>query len=546
MNTKPLSELINSKETFLLGIARVSDISQVEALPAQKKRIIAYAENVGIPYHYVQFNESAYKGPRQEFNELVIDTVDKARSKVIIVFDKIDRYTRDSSGPEKTYLNKKLREGAIELHFPSDNLFLSKDSPAADLFRMDIGVALAGYYSSAIRDNVRRRFDQKLADGEWPGKAPIGYLNYIKEYDRKGEPIKDIKVDEDRAELIKRGFEMRATGMSYAAIAKQLTKAGLTTVRTHNPLAKSHVEHFLKNPFYCGEMRYEGKLYPHHYEPLISRFLWEQVQIVDEKRATKATKYLSKQFLYRDAITCETCGYTVSSDGPKKGGNIYLKCTEYGGKHGATRVNEKLINAQVANILESLKVPEIEIKNIADALKKEIDKQRSEHHKYVDRLRKEYDHIEDEIKQMFKDRDQFRVKPELFEQIINEYTAQQQDILDQLKDHKEGDKRTIVNATRILELASKASEIFLSESSKLDHKRSIVNLVLSNLRLEGDKLLFNLKEPFDSIAECAENDTWLPLHTSISNLSLEYQVDGSYLKDLAKRLGMKPPALLSL
>lgn len=514
MNTKPLSELIKSKEVFLLGVARVSDASQVEALPAQKKRIVAYAESKGLPFHYAEFNESAYKGTRVEFNEVVIDTVEQAQGKVIIVFDKIDRFSRDSSGVEKTYLNKKLRAGAIELHFPSDNLFITKESPASDLFRLDIGVALAGYYSSAIRDNVRRRFDQKLADGEWPGKAPIGYLNYVKGHDSKNEPIKDIKVDEDRADLIKRGFEMRAAGMSYAAIAKQLTKTGLTTVRAHNPLAKSHVEHFLKNPFYCGEMRYEGKLYPHHYKPLISRFLWEQVQIVDDKRKTKATKYLSKQFLYRDAITCGTCGYTVSSDGPKKGGNIYLKCTEYGGKHDAIRVNEKLINAQVANILESIKVPENEINNIVDALEKELKKQRSEHLKYVERLRKEYDHIEEEIKQMFKDREQFRVKPELFEQLINEYTAQQQDILDQLKDHKEGDKRAIVNARRILELANKASEVFLAEGSKLDHKRSVVSLVLSNLRLEGDKLLFNLKEPFDSIAECAKNDTWLRIQVT--------------------------------
>jgi hypothetical protein len=33
--------------------------------------------------------------------------------------------------------------------------------------------------------------------------------------------------------------------------------------------------------------------------------------------------------------------------------------------------------------------------------------------------------------------------------------------------------------------------------------------------------------------------TWLPLHNSISNLSLEYQVDGGYLKDLAKRLRLR-------
>jgi hypothetical protein len=33
---------------------------------------------------------------------------------------------------------------------------------------------------------------------------------------------------------------------------------------------------------------------------------------------------------------------------------------------------------------------------------------------------------------------------------------------------------------------------------------------------------------------------WLPLHHSIRNLSLEYQVDGNYLEDLAQWIGLRP------
>ena len=121
-------------------------------------------------------------------------------------------------------MTKLMRSGQIELHFPADNLFIHKNSPAPDLFRLNIGVALAGYYSSAIRDNVKRRFDQKLADGEWPGKAPIGYKNIITSYTPKGEPIKDIALDSDRHELVKKALEMRAMGISYGAITKFLRK----------------------------------------------------------------------------------------------------------------------------------------------------------------------------------------------------------------------------------------------------------------------------------------------------------------------------------
>ena len=49
-----------------------------------------------------------------------------------------------------------------------------KNSPAPDLFRLGIGVALARYYSDSIRDNVKRRFEQKAERWRVAGKAPIG------------------------------------------------------------------------------------------------------------------------------------------------------------------------------------------------------------------------------------------------------------------------------------------------------------------------------------------------------------------------------------
>src|ERR1035438_975617 len=165
-------------------IARVSDPKQLDALPAQRQKLFDYAEKRNWiekkDFIYTEFDETAFKNTRKKFNENVMKPLLAAKELTIIVFDKIDRFSRDSSSEEKSTLTKLFRAGKIELHFPSDNLFIHKDSPAADLFRLDIGVALAGYYSSAIRDNVKRRISQKLNDGEWPGKAPIGYINYVK------------------------------------------------------------------------------------------------------------------------------------------------------------------------------------------------------------------------------------------------------------------------------------------------------------------------------------------------------------------------------
>src|SRR5262249_22707993 len=156
---------------------------------------------------------------------------------------------RDSSSEEKTFLTSLFKKGLIELHFPSDNLFIHKDSPAADLFRLDIGVALAGYYSSAIRDNVKRRFEQKLRDKEWCGWAPVGYLNH-----RIDEKHTTIIRDPERDYLIAEAFELRRQGNSFRQIAQILNGKGLTNKsKARNPMTSGNMEKILKNPFYYGE-----------------------------------------------------------------------------------------------------------------------------------------------------------------------------------------------------------------------------------------------------------------------------------------------------
>src|SRR5438445_9723708 len=159
-------------------VARVSDVSQRKSLPAQKKQLLEYADKQGWrqhqDYRYVEFDETAFKYNRKKFWELVIEPLQKEKELSIVVLHKIDRYSRDSSSDEKAALTKLWRQGKIEMHFPGDNLYISKSSPAADLFRLDIGIALAGYYSSAIRDNINRRFSQMISDGIWVSSAPLG------------------------------------------------------------------------------------------------------------------------------------------------------------------------------------------------------------------------------------------------------------------------------------------------------------------------------------------------------------------------------------
>jgi site-specific DNA recombinase len=229
----------------LILIARVSDVDQRKALPAQKLRLKQYAAGLDPKAEYYEFDESAHKDVRKLFAKLV-EHIKSQKEPCAVVHDKIDRYTRDASQEEVRVLNNLVKNGKIELHFPSDNLFINKHSPAADLFRLGIGMALAKYYSDSIRDNVLRRFSQLIEDCIWISYAPCGYLNVHTGPINK--PVKDIIVDQERAPHIVTMFEKRAIGMSYAAIADLVNKAGMRS-KSGKPMTKGGIEKITRNPF---------------------------------------------------------------------------------------------------------------------------------------------------------------------------------------------------------------------------------------------------------------------------------------------------------
>jgi site-specific DNA recombinase len=59
----------------------------------------------------------------------------------------------------------------------------------------------------------------------------------------------------------------------------------------------------------------------------------------------------------------------------------------------------------------------------------------------------------------------------------------------------------------VLQLASRAYELF--KSSEVEEKRQLIKLVLSNLRVEGEKVLWDVIKPFDLITKSSDCNLWL-------------------------------------
>ncbi|MDB5179416.1 MAG: hypothetical protein JWN12_48 [Candidatus Saccharibacteria bacterium] len=492
-------------DTKLILIARVSDVEQRKALPAQKMRLERYAEQKQLPSEYHEFDESAHKDVRQKFNKLV-EHIKQQKGLCYVVFDKIDRLTRDSSQEEVKELQQLVKFGKIELHFPNDSLYIDKGSSAADWFRLGIGMALAKYYSDSISDNVKRRFEQMLSDGIWVHRAPIGYKNVLKGGTAQ-KPLKDIEVDEVKAHYVIKAFELRARGMSYAVIAKELGAMGFrSNIAGSKAPNKAFLERILNNEFYCGFMVHDGRRYPHKYPPLISRGLYNQVQRVRDVRKHEKTKYDSKDYTFKKIVKCGNCGRAVS---PFKARNtVYLRCAN--AKCNNPNTAESLIIDGVTSEVGFIHIPEQWLGQVIDELRNRHDDQQQYFTQSIEQTRSEYDKIKEKMRKVYYDLLEGRITQTFHDEIATELEKKQQELNDRLKLLTSDNKTFQVTASYLLDLAQRAEELFKESDDGLRQK--LLEYLLSNIELKDKKLSYILNDPFKSIVEAKKKS--LTAHNS--------------------------------
>lgn len=482
----------------IILLARVSTEEQKEAgnsLPAQMARLKKYALDKGfiesdiIPF---EFDESAYKKDREKFDE-VMRSVDNSSEPIALCCDKIDRLIRNFTS-ELVKLEELRRDGKIIMHFPSDNIILHKDSPASDLFRFTMGVSLAKYYSDSISDNVKRAFETKLKKGEWIGWAPFGYVNVTLD-DKKWIEIEPLK-----AKIVVSIYEWYSSA-SYSMLE---IKHKIREVYDFE-MAKSQIDEIMKNPFYYGEMRIKEKLYPHHYDRIITKNLFERVQEVKLSFSKKHFKYAGLPYLYRGLISCAECGCTITPEQSK--GHVYYHCTQYKGKHGASWLKEETLTEQFSKLFSQFQIPENVLQELTIALKKAHEDKSYHQQSLRSALEAEYSKYQARIEKMYDDQLDGRITIDMYDKKYKDFRAKQEQIKSKLSNLENADETYYQTVTSLLQLASKAPELF--KRSEMPQKRELLKLTLQNLVLKGDKLEFNLLKPFDLLLDLSKTGLWL-------------------------------------
>lgn len=236
---------------------------QVLSIEAQTEELKQFArQNHFEIVAFVTESKTAKTPGREKFEE-VLQMIEKRMANAILSWHP-DRLARNSiDGGKIIYL---LDTGKLlDLKFPS---FWFENTPQGK-FMLSIAFGQSKYYVDNLSENVKRGNRQKLRNGVWPSKAPLGYINH--------PTLRSIEVDKEQSKIIKKAFEMFAQGdISFTQVALFLKKFGLTK-RNGKPLKVDRIKRMLQNKFYVGIMTYNGELYEASHECFISKKLFQEV-----------------------------------------------------------------------------------------------------------------------------------------------------------------------------------------------------------------------------------------------------------------------------
>lgn len=288
-----------------VGIARVSSKDQEDgySLASQDKLISTYSDNHDFRLLKVfKIAETASKAKqRRIFREAMKFVADHEVKNLIV--EKVDRHARNFYDAVETDEWLQANE-TRKIHFIKDGLVLHKNSRSQEWLNWGIRVVMAKNYIDNLREEAMKGWAEKLAQGWLPGVPPQGYLNKTVDGRRIQVP------DEKTWRIVKEMFELYLQpGQNGKTVTKEMALRGVRT-RKGRPYVHGRIDEMLKNPYYVGIIRWDGREYPGKHETFINRELWDRVQ--EKMHGGRPAVYKKHNPLFKNMITCEICNGVVT------------------------------------------------------------------------------------------------------------------------------------------------------------------------------------------------------------------------------------------
>ena len=485
-------------------LARVSTEMQEDgfSLDAQLDRLRRYCErhNFEVLKEY-NITESSTRGKRPQFNEM-LTFVKKQREKIAVIVDAVDRLQR--SFKETPILNDLIERGKIELHFLREAMVVNDKTKNTQKVMWDMCVLMAKSYVGALADNVKRAEEKMLNEGLLPGPAPIGYLNTKDENGKK-----TIIIDPDRGPLIKKLFEEYATGLfSMDELVKKSKAWGLRNRNSGNPITKAQFADILQNPFYYGVMYYNKEYYPHRYEKLISKELFDKCTEVRTGKFKRTSKHTKEPYIFRGLVRCKHCGCLLSPY-TKKNKYVYLRHTDLKNCKHCSNVSEKVLLKDVEKSLSSIHFDDDLKAALAIRLKRQYEVLHGNTYYQLEKNQNELADIEENQKKLLDLLIAGTVPAEVYRNKNAEYETAKIELQTKIEKLQTPDASVEQAIDKILNYSQNSFAIF--KSSQIEEKRRILNIVFANFFMDGKNPEISMRKNFSLLSNLGGCKDWCRL-----------------------------------
>jgi DNA invertase Pin-like site-specific DNA recombinase len=344
---------MQSQQKYFIYARKSTDVEdkQVLSIEAQITELRKYAKDNDLFVADTIIEKKSAKTPgRPKFGSMLA-RIEANEASGIIAWHP-DRLARNSvDGGQIVYLLDQTH--LTNLKFPT----FWFENTSQGKFMLSIAFGQSKYYIDNLAENTKRGLRQKIRRGEFPGLAPVGYINDVR--------VHIIVVDKRRAPLVAQAFKLYSVGdKRLVDIADFLASKGIKT-SGGLPLKKDQIKKMLTNPIYYGHFRYAGEVYEGKHTPIITKKLFDRVQAILEQRGHRRKGANAPQPLC-GLLACGACNMAITAEKKtkhQKNGNvhgyIYYRCTR---KSKAVVCKEPTITecdlvAQLSDILQGYTLP---------------------------------------------------------------------------------------------------------------------------------------------------------------------------------------------
>lgn len=484
-------------------LARVSTEMQQDgfSLDAQLDRLRNYCSIKGLEIaREFTFVESSFHGKRTKFYEAV-NYIKRQSKLTALVVDTVDRLQRTFN--EFPMLLELVKREKLALHFFKEGLVIDKNFKSSDLAMWQMQIMSANMFVNATRDHVKKSEELMLKEGLLPGPAPIGYLN-TKDEDGK----KTIIIDPDRGHFIKKLFEEYATGLfSMDELVKKSKGWGLRNRKSGNPITKAQFANILQNPFYYGVMFYNQNYFPHRYEKLISKELFDKCTEVRTGKFKRTSKHTKEPYIFRGLVRCKHCGCLLSPY-TKKNKYVYLRHTDLKNCKHCSNVSEKVLLKDVEKSLSSIHFDDDLKAALAIRLKRQYEVLHGNTYYQLEKNQNELADIEENQKKLLDLLIAGTVPAEVYRNKNAEYETAKIELQAKIEKLQNPDTSVEQAIDKVLNFSQNSFAIF--KSSQIEEKRRILNIVFANFFMDGKNPEISMRKNFSLLSNLGGCKDWCP------------------------------------